>query len=257
MRKGIMTNQRDYNILHQLNFGPTMVSEIFHKFFYKDKKHEKTRWRVMLRRLAKMESASLIKIIENHRSPERILILTRMGAELVCNVFSLEIKNAWTHAGKDQDYYHDITMAEIARNFIFNCPVQMKVDLEFEFFLRKEQQRKKGNIKGLGYPDFRVYLYRENNSDEKEMIYDVERDCSTISLHAYEKKVSSSHYPLIVVTDTIQRANWLFRNAVKLQSRRRVFIVHKKKLPRNIYSPIPCWSPPKPDEIILKIGEIL
>ena len=198
-----------------------------------------------------MQDAKLIRIIEDNRADDRILILGEKGAELVCNVFSIEIENAWIHAGKD--YYHDLTTAEIARNFILNASDDLDdVNIEFEFYLKKEQQRMQGNVKGFGYPDFRVHLYRKN---EEQKIYDVERDCSTISKHAFEKKLYGSDHPILIVTDTIQRVKWLFKHALELRVSRRVFITRIKQLPKNIYSPISCWSPPNPDPITLKICE--
>ena len=252
MRKGIMTNERDYKILHYLYYGPAAVSYIFFIFFDTDEKHKKTRWRVMLRRLQKMQDANLIQIIEDNRADDRILILGKKGAELVCNVHSLEIENAWTHAGKNSDFYHDLTTAQIARNFIFNAKDEIEVNLEFEHFLKKVQQRKNGNINGLGYPDFRVHLGKKDN---EEQIYDVERDCCTIGKHSFEKKLCSSQYPLLIVTDTMQRVKWIYMNARELQVSRRVFIVRIKQLPKNIYSPFKCWSPPNTEEITFKIGE--
>jgi hypothetical protein len=204
----------------------------------------------MLRRLQKMQNAGLIKFIEDHRSRDRILVLDRKGAELVCNVYSLEIENAWIHSGKEQDYYHDLSVAEIASHLVFDANDELEVDLEFEFYLKKEQQRRSGNTKDLGYPDFRVHF---KNAAEK--IYDVERDCGTISRHAYGKKLLSSHYPLLIITETIQRVKWLFKNAIELQAQRKIFITQKKRLPQNIYSPFKCWSPPNPDLITLKIYE--
>jgi len=182
MRPGIVSNTRDYDILHWLYWGPAVVTNIFLKFFNADEKNKKTRWRVMLRRLQKMQDARLIEVVTDNRAHERIIVLALKGAELACKVFSLDIENAWLHAGKDQDYYHDLTTAILARRFVFNAPEDITVDLLFEFYLKKERQRRRPNVSGIGYPDFRVHLYR-NNKEEKT--FDVERDCSTIGRHAY------------------------------------------------------------------------
>jgi len=245
-----VNNQRDHEILRWLFYGPAVVTNIFLKFFNADEKSKRTRWRVMLRRLQKMQKARLIDVVTDNRARERIIVLAPKGAELVCKVYSLDIENAWLHSGKDQDYYHDLTTAIIARRFVFNVPDDFTVDLHFEFFLKKERQRRIGNVSGIGYPDFRVHLYRKN---KEEKTFEVERDCSTVGRHAFEKKLRSSHSPLLVVTDTKKRANWLIKNAMSINAPRSVYVTLLKELPQNVYSSIKCWSIPDNNMVTIKI----
>jgi len=61
MRKGLNINDRDYQILDYLVRGPATEDFIFEKFFNTGNGNTRTRKRVMLRRLGKMEAENLVK----------------------------------------------------------------------------------------------------------------------------------------------------------------------------------------------------
>jgi hypothetical protein len=199
-----------------------------------------------------MVEARLIKCAINHRTAETILFLDIKGAELVCDVYSLEIENAWIHTGRPRDFHHDLTTASLARRVIFESETTTYsvLTLEFEHYLKRVQGRKGGSTKGLGYPDFRVST--KNVGDQPRTI-DVERDCATIGRQAFERKIQGATYPLLIVFDKPKRGAWLYTQAVNMGTTRRIYLTEYKTLPNNIFSPAICWHPPHCDPMAITI----
>lgn len=250
MRKGIMIHSHDQSILHFLYYGGARVSEVFLRFFDTGDGKRETHVRRMWRRLGKMVKARLIRYELDPKVDETILFLNAKGAYIVCSQHGLSIDNAWLHSGKD--FNHDLTTAALARRFIFaSKTTTLSVDdLEFEHFLKREQGLKGVSTKGLGYPDFRVYI---KNQGKNTITCDIERDCGTIGKGSFEKKIKGSYCPLLIVSNEMKRVNWVFKCVRQILTKRNVYITTYDKLPENMLSPFECWSPPNLNPVTVMI----
>lgn len=242
MRKGIMIHDNDRTILHYLYYGGALVSEVFLRFFDTGVGKKETHVRRMWRRLGKMIKAKLIRCEIDPKMDEMILFLNVKGAYIVCNQYSLDIDNAWLHSGKD--YHHNLTTAALARRFIFESKVTTFSvdDLEFEHVLKRNRGLSGVSTKGVGYPDFRVYIITQS---KKTKTCDIEVDCGTIGKRAFEKKIKGAYCPLLIVCNDVKRVNWLFGCIRYSLTTRDIYITTYDRLPENIFSPLKGWRPPE------------
>jgi len=226
MRKGVMLTQRDFEILKHLAYGPATDRSIYETFFEKENGNIRTRKRVMLRRLKKLEQEKLIKTKFNPRISRSIYVLERTGAVYAADKFGLEVSNMWCHFPKNADIFHDIIVSGIAKRIVKDVKETNPYELDFiifENYLKKEIGAKVK--KGIYYPDLQVGV---SFAPERFFTFDIEVDCGTISRRDFLGKITSFKNTVLISATTEERLNLLYRYLKHMRVNKGVYItLHK------------------------------
>jgi hypothetical protein len=206
MRKGVSLITRDYEIFGHLRHGPATIPNIFNNFFDNGNGNKKTRERVMIRRLRKLEKEKLIKAMYNPRIKSTIYVLDKAGAECVADKLGLEVSNVRSHFPKTADIFHELYVSGIAKVISKEIDEFVECDhssILFEAFLKKEN----GGKRGVYYPDLKVRI----STPSGIVNYDIEVDCGNISKADFFGKISSFESTILIVVKTEARLDLLHR----------------------------------------------
>ena len=206
MRKGVSLTARDYEIFGHLRHGPATNQNIFKNFFDNDNENKKTRERVMLRRLKKLEKEKLIKVMYNPRIKSAIYVLDKVGAECVADKLGLEVSNIRCHFPKTADIFHDLIVSWIAKLIAKEIDELIQCDrssILSETFLKKE----KGGQRGVYYPDLKVRI----SNGTSIINYDIEIDCGNINKADFIGKIRTFEGTILIIVKTEARLNLLHR----------------------------------------------
>ena len=204
MRKGLLLTRRDFDIFCFLVYGMATDHDIYRNFFFYDGGNEKTRRRVMVKRLRKLEAEGYIISKVNARINGVIYMLQKKGAQLAADELGRKVSNVWTHGSKYSDMYHDLMTSELARMALWE--IEKAEGFENVFYINEHCLKTgKAAQKGLCYPDFLLGI-KTTDGEEK---YAVEIDCGTVSQADFIAKMKSFGDTILVVTNTENRMNLL------------------------------------------------
>ncbi|HBR21603.1 MAG TPA: hypothetical protein DD713_03400 [Nitrospiraceae bacterium] len=206
MRRGLILNERDFQIFKHLAPGPATEGNIFRHFFDNGNGNTRTRKRIMLRRLKKLEKAKLIKSRYNPRVRNTIYVLDKHGAEYAADKFGLELSNIRCFFPRHADIFHDLMVSAVTK--IAERDINEYIKFEYlslytETYIKKEHAGKKG----IFYPDLRIRI----TNSEGSMNFDLEVDCGTISKAAFIGKIRTFQGIILIVVRTDARMKLLQR----------------------------------------------
>jgi hypothetical protein len=194
---------RDLKILKHLSFGPATRKDLLRQFFSKEGKNDKTRERVMMRRLNKLEQAKLLSKKTSPMFTDSIYVLRKEAAHLVAARYGAEVTALWTGVS-DKHLDHDLCTARVARKIVAESEDLDLYDLDrlsLECSLRSDNPVQKG----VYYPDFEFTI----SGPTKPNIFSLEIDCGTISRRDFVGKMKYFRGTILVVATTTQRVDLL------------------------------------------------
>lgn len=227
MRKGLLLTQRDTDIICHLSYGLATDENIYRTFFLKEGGNTKTRRRVMVKRLHKLEAEDYILSKVNPRVKGVIYMLQKKGGQYAADQSGREVSNVWSYCPKDADIYHDLMVSELARMAVYEMAGSQVYGITF--FLLEHCLKTGKAKKGLCYPDFKIGL----KTQVGERIYNVEIDCGTISRADFIAKMDSFDGIILLATNTKERMDLLRRYTVSLYHGKSIYINTFERIKRE------------------------
>ncbi len=211
MRKGIVLTKRDVQLMRHLSFGPATGKSIFINIFDKEGAATRTRRRVMMRRLVKLEKEGLIVRKVSHTYRDYAYTLTKDAAPIVAGQFGVELTSVWA-SFNDKHIDHDLHVAGIARRLVRESEEKHLYEL-LSLVLECELRRRSRASKGVYFPDLTFGLL---NASERRISFDLEVDFGTVTRNDFLGKIRYVEKNILVVTSNEKRLDlllWYVKNA--------------------------------------------
>jgi hypothetical protein len=203
MRKGIVLTKRDVQLMRHLSFGPATGKSIFINIFDKEGAATRTRRRVMMRRLVKLEEEGLIARKVSHTYRDYAYTLTKDAAPIVAGQFGVELTSVWA-SFNDKHIDHDLHVAGIARRLVRESEEKHLYELLF-LVLECELRRRRKVFKGIYFPDLTFGL--QGTGSKKS--FDLEVDFGTVTRNDFLGKIRYFEKNILVVTSNEKRLDLL------------------------------------------------
>lgn len=203
MRKGVVLMKRDVRLMRHLSYGPATGKDILKNIFAREGSNDKTRRRVMMRRLVKLEEEGLIQRKICRMNKDYLYRLTREAAPIVAEQAGLELTSIWV-SFKDENMEHDLHVAKLARKIVQEAAESPFFHLRY-IAMECEMRRFKKITRGEYFPDFSFSL----QADGHPCTFDVEVDLGTISRNDFMGKMRYFSNKILVVTTREKRLGLL------------------------------------------------
>lgn len=204
MRKGIVLTKRDVELMRYLSYGPATGKSILNYFFDKEGASSKTRRRVMMRRLVKLEGEELIARKVSHTYRDYAYTLTKDAAPIVAERFGVELTGVWS-SFNDKNIDHDLHVGGIARRLVRESKEKNLYELLF-LILEYELRRRSRVSKGVYFPDLTFGLL---DSSDRKISFDLEVDFGTVTRNDFIGKLRYFEKNILVVTSNEKRLDLL------------------------------------------------
>lgn len=203
MRKGIVLTKRDVKLMRHLSFGPSTGKNILMNIFDKEGADSRTRRRVMMRRLVKLEQEGLIARKVSHMYRDYAYTLTKDAVPIVAEQLGVELTSVWA-SFNDKNIDHDLHVARTARRIVREAEEKHLYELLF-LVLECELRRRSRVFKGIYYPDLTFGL--QGTGSKKS--FDLEVDFGTVTRNDFLGKIRYFEKNILVVTSNEKRLDLL------------------------------------------------
>lgn len=205
MRKGLLLMPRDRAVINHLGYGPATRTDIYNNFFRNENENQKTRERVMDKRMNRMENSKMIVRISSPQIQDTAYVLHKNAASIVAENLGIELGMVWVNQNL-KNIRHDLFVSSIARRIVNEASKKKLYTLEFIEF--EHGMRKNGQLKkGVYLADILCKIRGKYNT----RAFNIEVDCGTVCKRDFLGKMRFFKDTILVMTSTQGRLKLLIR----------------------------------------------
>lgn len=203
MRAGLILKKRDLKVSIYLATGLETGKAIFNAYFAKGQVNIATRKRVMMRRLAKLVEADIIRTGVSPLIHGTLYYLSPKGAQFVASRTSWPLEGIWINFNS-ATAEHDLLCSRVAKLIVKEANEDGRYELNY---LMIETELKSGAKlkKGVYFEDIIFGIQVQRNKIQ----FSLEGDCGTVSRKDFLGKIGYFSNTILVLTTTLERLNLL------------------------------------------------